>query len=294
VSKKNRDKSEFVQVEYEILDLVSYNGLQLNSHMKLVLASARSYQRTDNVYYESNPTLQLRTGLKEGAVTSLIKKMEVAGLIRVERIKGVGNRYYPLALDLTLAEFIPEKGDIRNIRDIRNILREQSVEQPEPALEPLEREAAVQAQEFNQPTQQGAADEYANDFPAEDYGYQDSDDQDQIINDCHAVGSPVGTAPDIDTAVYAIDPVIDGAFAVDIPEVEPVDPATSESWLDAPFLPNGELKQVVVQYCLGHEVTDPEEQKEYVRKLRDPNYVRPKPIHSPTSAAAPEPEEIPF
>lgn len=150
MSKKNRDKSEFVQVEYEVLDLVSYNGLQLNSHMKLVLASARSYQRTDNVYYESNPTLQLRTGLKEGAVTSLIKKMEVAGLIRIERIKGVGNRYYPLALDLTLAEFIPEKGDIRDI------LREQSVEQPEPALEPVEREAA-EPQEFNQPTEQGPA-----------------------------------------------------------------------------------------------------------------------------------------
>ncbi|CAI1722689.1 Uncharacterised protein [Serratia quinivorans] len=292
MSKKNRDKSEFVQVEYEVLDLVSYNGLQLNSHMKLVLASARSYQRTDNVYYESNPTLQLRTGLKEGAVTSLIKKMEDAGLIRVERIKGVGNRYYPLALDLTLAEFIPEKGDIRDI------LREQSVEQPELALEPVEREVAVQAQEFNQPTQQGPADEYANDFPAENYGYQGSNDQDQTTGNRHVVGNPVGTSF---TSVFAVVPVIDDAFAVaetfavGIPEAQPVEPATSEAWLDAPFTPHGELIPEAVQYCLEQGVTEPDEQKHFVRSLDDPDYpAYVKPIHNPTLAPVLEWEDVPF
>ncbi|MGX1956142.1 hypothetical protein [Serratia proteamaculans] len=136
-------------------------------------------------------------------------------------------------------------------------------------------------------------DEYANDSPVQNDGYQDSDDQDQTTSDCHVVGSPVGTAF---TSVFAVVPVIDDAFSVDIPDVEPV---TALEWLDAAFLPDGELKQVAVQYCLEHGVTDPEEQKHHIWKLVDPdyareNYVREKPIHNPTPAADPEWEDLPF
>lgn len=147
---------------------------------------------------------------------------------------------------------------------------------------------AAEPQEFNQPTEQGPADEHANDSPVQNDGYQDSDDQDQTTSDCHVVGSPVGTAF---TSVFAVVPVIDDAFSVDIPDVEPV---TALEWLDAAFLPDGELKQVAVQYCLEYGVTDLEEQKHFVRKLVNPDYVREKPIYNPTPAAAPEWEDIPF
>lgn len=252
MSKKNRDEGSFVQVGYDVLDLISYNGVVIDSHMKLILSMARSYQRSGNVYYESNPTLQLRLGLGKDTVRKTIKKLETAGLMQVERIDGVGNKYYPLPFDLALAVFIPEKGAPRDI------LREQPVEQ--------------------EPTEQGPADEHAN--------------------DCPVVGSSVGTAPDIDTtsftAAFAADIEIDDAFAIGIPEAQPVEPATSEAWLDAPFTPQGELIPEAVQYCIEHGLTDPEEQKEYVRELVVPNYVREKPIYNPTPATASEPEGIPF
>ncbi|HGM5487559.1 TPA: hypothetical protein ACKP0H_004291 [Serratia marcescens] len=275
MSKKNRNEGSFIQVEYDVLDLISYNGVVIDSHMKLILSMARSYQRSGNVYYESNPTLQLRLGLGKDTVRKTIKKMEDAGLIWVERIEGVGNKYYPLPFDLDLAVFIPEKGATRDI------LREQSVEQPEP-------------QELNQPTEQGLADEHANDSPVQNDGYQDSDDQDQTTSDCHVVGNPVVTASVVDTSVFAVVPVIDDAFSVGIPETQPVEPATLEAWLDAPFTPHGELFPEAVQYCIEQGVADPEEQKHFVRKLRDPNYVREKPIYNPTPAAAPEWEDLPF
>lgn len=210
--------------------------------------------------------------------------------MQVERISGVGNKYYPLPIDLALAEFIPEKGVTRDI------LREQSVEQP------VEQEPTVQPQEFNQPTEQGPAYEHVNDSPVqndecEGDEHQGSDGQDQIANDCHAVGSPTGTAPDIDTTSFtATFTAEDDAFAVDIPDEEPV---TALEWLDAAFLPDGELKQVAVQYCLEHGVTDPEEQKHHIWKLVDPdyvreNYVRDKPLYNPPPAAAPEWEDLPF
>jgi biotin operon repressor len=297
VSKKNRNEGSFIQVEYDVLDLISYNGVAIDGCMKLILSMARSYQRSGNVYYESNPTLQRRLGLGEVAVSSRIKKLEASGLMRVERISGVGNKYYPLPFDLALAVFIPEKGATRDI------LRKQSVEQPEPTVQPVEHEPAAEPQEFNQPTEQGPADEYANDSPVQNDGYQDSVGQDQVANDCHVVGNPVVTASDIDTAftsVFAVVPVIEDAFAVaekvavGIPEAQPVEPATSETWLDAPFTPHGELIPEAVQYCFEQGVTDPEEQKDFVRKLVDPDYVREKPIHNPTPAADPEWEDLPF
>ncbi|HHB1428355.1 TPA: hypothetical protein ACOQZT_000499 [Serratia odorifera] len=168
---------------------------------------------------------------------------------------------------------------------------------------------AAEPQEFNQPTEQGPADEHANYSPVQNDGHQDSDDQDQVANDCRAVGNPVVTAPDINTAftsVFAVVPVIEDAFAVaekvavaepfavGIPDAQPVEPATAETWLDAPFTPHGELIPEAVQYCFEQGVNDPEEQKEYVRKLADPDYVREKPIHNPTPAAAPEWEDLPF
>ncbi|CAI2793983.1 Uncharacterised protein [Serratia grimesii] len=286
MSKKNRDDGSFVQVEYDVLDLISYKGVVIDSHMKLILSLARSYQRSGNVYYESNPTLQRRLGLGEVAVSSRIKKLESSGLMRVERIDGVGNKYYPLPFDLALAVFIPEKGAPRDI------LREQPVEQP------VEQE----------PTEQGPADEHANDSPVQNDEcegdlHQSSGDQDQVANDCHVVGSPVVTASDIDTSftsVFAVVPLIEDAFAVagkvsvGIPEAQPVEPATSEAWLDAPFSPHGELIPEAVQYCLEQGVTDPEDQREYVRELVVPNYVREKPIYNPTPATAPECEDLPF
>ncbi|OUI67466.1 hypothetical protein [Serratia marcescens] len=156
---------------------------------------------------------------------------------------------------------------------------------------------AAEPQEFNQPTEQEPADEHANDSPPQNDGSQDSDDQDQVANDCRAVGSPIGTSF---ASVFAVVPVIDDAFsvaepfAVGIPEAQPVEPATSETWLDAPFTPHGELIPDAVQYCVEHGVTDPEEQKDFVRKRVDPDYVREKPIYNPTPAAAPEWEDLPF
>ena len=156
---------------------------------------------------------------------------------------------------------------------------------------------AAEPQEFNQPTEQGPADEHANDSPVQNDGHQSSDDQDQITNDCHVVGSPVGTAF---TSVFAVVPVIDDAFAVaetfvvDIPEAQPVEPATAETWLGAPFTPHGELIPEAVQYCRKHGVTGAEEQKDFVRKRVDPDYVREKPISNPTPAAASEWEDLPF
>ncbi|EKF64148.1 hypothetical protein B194_2877 [Serratia plymuthica A30] len=134
--------------------------------------------------------------------------------------------------------------------------------------------------------------EHANDSPVQNDGYQSSDDQDQVANDCRVVGNPVVTASVGGTAftsVFAVVPVIEDAFS--FPEVKP---ATSETWLDAPFTPHGELIPEAVQHCFEKGVTDPEEQKDFVRKLADPDYVRPKPIYNPTPAAAPEWEELPF
>ncbi|CAI1715697.1 hypothetical protein [Serratia quinivorans] len=140
---------------------------------------------------------------------------------------------------------------------------------------------AAEPQEFNQPTEQGPADEHANDSPVQNVGHQD-----QTTGGCHVVGSPVGTAF---TSVFAVVPVIEDAFA--FPEVKP---ATSETWLDAPFTPRGELIPEAVQHCIEQGVTDPEERKHFVRKLVDPDYVREKPISNPTPAAAPEWEDQPF
>lgn len=107
---------------------------------------------------------------------------------------------------------------------------------------------------------QGPADEHTNDSSAQNDVYQSSDDQDQTTGDYR----------------------------------RGVEPVTALEWLDAAFLPDGELKQVAVQYCLEHGVTDPEEQKYLVRKLVNPDYVREKPIYNPTPATASEPEDIPF
>ncbi|CAI1998108.1 Uncharacterised protein [Serratia liquefaciens] len=148
-------------------------------------------------------------------------------------------------------------------------------------------------------------DEHANDSSVQNDEcegdlHQGSDDPDQTTSDCHVVGSPVGTASDIDTSVFAVVPVIEDTFvvadtfAVGIPEAQPVEPATSEAWLDAPFTPQGELIPEAVQYCVEHGVTDPKEQEEYVRKLVNPNYEREKPIHNPTPATASEWEDLPF
>lgn len=145
-----------------------------------------------------------------------------------------------------------------------------------------------------EPTVQGPAYEHVNDSPVQNDECEGDVHQgsgDQIANDCHAVGSPIGTAPDIDTTSFTAAFAVAETFAVDIPDEEPV---TALEWLDAAFLPNGELKQVAVQYCLEHGVTDPEEQKYFVRKLVDPDYVREKPIHNPAPAAAPEWEDLSF
>ncbi|MBH2726498.1 helix-turn-helix domain-containing protein [Serratia marcescens] len=159
----------------------------------------------------------------------------------------------------------------------------------------------AEQQKVKSEMEQGPVDEHANDSPVQNDGHQSSYDQDQVANDCHVIGNPVVIASVVDTiftSVFAVVPVIEDAFAVaetfavGIPDGEPV---TALEWLDAAFLPDGELKQVAVQYCIEQGVTDPEEQKYFVRSLDDPDYPPyVKPIHNPTPAVASEWEDLPF
>lgn len=121
MSKQNRDKGEFIKVEYNLLDLVEYNGVEVDAAMKVILSLAISYAKETKTYYESVPTIGKRIGRSEEPTRKLLKKMEDAGMIKREPQKGTTGKISP-TLDASLMVFIddetvktPEKTSIEDV-----------------------------------------------------------------------------------------------------------------------------------------------------------------------------------
>lgn len=121
MSKQNRDKGEFIKIEYNLLDLVEYNGVEVDAAMKVILSLAISYAKETKTYYESVPTIGKRIGRSEEPTRKLLKKMEDAGMIKREPQKGTTGKISP-TLDASLMVFIddetvktPEKTSIEDV-----------------------------------------------------------------------------------------------------------------------------------------------------------------------------------
>ncbi|WP_313375075.1 hypothetical protein [Pantoea sp. CTOTU50773] len=108
MSKQNRDKGEFIKIEYNLLDLVEYNGVEVDAAMKVILSLAISYDRETKTYYESVPTIGKRIGRSDNPTRALLKKMEEAGMIRRETQTGSTSKISP-TLDASLMVFIDDE-----------------------------------------------------------------------------------------------------------------------------------------------------------------------------------------
>lgn len=108
MSKKNRDDGEFIKIEYNLLDLVEYNGVKVDAAMKVILSMAVSYAKKGKTYYESIPTIGKRIGRTDNPTSALLKKMKEAGMIEIDTQTGSTSKISP-TLDASLMVFIDDE-----------------------------------------------------------------------------------------------------------------------------------------------------------------------------------------
>ncbi|EJM9047712.1 hypothetical protein ACKVB7_003699 [Klebsiella pneumoniae] len=104
-----RAKTDYVKLEYQILDLVEYNGLKITGNMKILLSLIYSYEKKSRTYYESITTLGKRVGLEPQAARSLVSKLCDAGMISYEERKGSSHIFHSKPLNLELMTLIGDE-----------------------------------------------------------------------------------------------------------------------------------------------------------------------------------------
>ncbi|SAQ11643.1 Uncharacterised protein [Klebsiella michiganensis] len=102
-------KTDYVKLEYQILDLVEYNGLKINGNMKILLSMIYSYERKKRTYYESITTLGKRVGLEPQAARNLVSKLCDAGMISYEERAGSSHIFHSKPLNQELMIFITDE-----------------------------------------------------------------------------------------------------------------------------------------------------------------------------------------
>lgn len=107
-------KTDYVKLEYQILDLVEYNGLKITGNMKILLSLIYSYEKNVLTYYESVPTLGKRLGLEPQATRSLIAKLCTAGMISYDERKGSSHIFHSKLLNQELMILIGEEKPKKN------------------------------------------------------------------------------------------------------------------------------------------------------------------------------------
>ncbi|EOI6869282.1 hypothetical protein ACMVR4_000647 [Yersinia enterocolitica] len=113
MSKKSRENGNFVKLQYQVLDLVEYNGHKINSNMKILLSLILSYEDSDRIYYESVGTIGKRCGCRSGAVRDFRNKLCDAKMITFEEREGSSHKYSSLPFDKSLAVFIDDEGKVK-------------------------------------------------------------------------------------------------------------------------------------------------------------------------------------
>ena len=150
-------KTDYVKLEYQILDLVEYNGLKINGNMKILLSMIYSYERKKRTYYESITTLGKRVGLEPQAARNLVSKLCDAGMISYEERAGSSHIFHSKPLNQELMIFItdekPKKPRGKKVRkseekqdDGRSELAEQAAATATPFID------APAGEPTNQPT----------------------------------------------------------------------------------------------------------------------------------------------
>ena len=104
-----RAKTDYVKLEYQILDLVEYNGLKITGNMKILLSLIYSYEKKSRTYYESITTLGKRVGLEPQAARSLVSKLCDAGMISYEERKGSSHIFHSKPLNQELMTLIGDE-----------------------------------------------------------------------------------------------------------------------------------------------------------------------------------------
>lgn len=102
-------KTDYVKLEYQLLDLVEYNELKITGNMKILLSLIYSYEKESRTYYESITTLGKRLGLEPQATRSLITKLCTAGMISYEERKGTSHIFHSKPLNKDLMILIGEE-----------------------------------------------------------------------------------------------------------------------------------------------------------------------------------------
>lgn len=103
-------KTDYIKLEYQLLDLVEYNGLNITGNMKILLSLIYSYERSHRNYYESLPTLGKRLGLGYTQATrNLISKLCTAGMISYDDRPGTSHIFHSKPLAPELMVFIGDK-----------------------------------------------------------------------------------------------------------------------------------------------------------------------------------------
>lgn len=102
-------KTDYVKLEYQILDLVEYNGLKITGNMKILLSLIYSYEKKSRTYYESITTLGKRVGLEPQAARSLVSKLCDAGMISYEERKGSSHIFHSKPLNQELMTLIGDE-----------------------------------------------------------------------------------------------------------------------------------------------------------------------------------------
>lgn len=111
-------KTDYVKLEYQILDLVEYNGLKITGNMKILLSLIYSYEKKGRSYYESVTTLGKRLGLEPQATRSLIAKLCTAGMISYDERKGSSHIFHSKLLNQELMILIGEEKPKKNSKPV--------------------------------------------------------------------------------------------------------------------------------------------------------------------------------
>lgn len=177
-------KTDYVKLEYQILDLVEYNGLKITGNMKILLSMIYSYEKKSLTYYESITTLGKRVGLEPQAARSLVSKLCDAGMISYEERKGSSHIFHSKPLNQELMILIGEEKPKKSSK----AAKQKSEEKQENGKSEMQAEQAAAAatpstdaptgEPADTPDDQnpGVAPEPAPDAPEQQSGVESNDD----------------------------------------------------------------------------------------------------------------------
>ena len=106
----------FVKMEWNTLDLVTYNGVTVTAAMKIILSIIYSYEKHGKSYYESADKIGKRCGTTEKTARTTLKKMETAGMITITPVSGSTNKLTSKPLNPELMVSINDSKQIKPVK----------------------------------------------------------------------------------------------------------------------------------------------------------------------------------